>query len=138
MNIKRLSIGTIVGGILIFFLGYLIWDMLFAGFFEANQVPASAVLDRDTYLIWAEALGALSYALLITLGLERGSASATMVDGLKVGAVVGFLLWFTADFTLYSLRETSTLIAVIADPLLEGVRGALAGVAIVLSRKVLG
>lgn len=138
MNIKRLVIGTIVGGVVIFLLGYLIWDMIFAGFFEANQIPAATALDRETYLIWAEALGALAYALLITLGLERGSGEATLVDGLEVGAVVGFLLWFTADFTLYSLRETSTLTAVIADPLLEGVRGALAGLAIVASRKVTG
>jgi hypothetical protein len=138
MNIKRLLIGTIVGGVLIFLLGYLIWEVIFAGFFEANQMPAAAALDRETILIWAEVLGALAYALLITLGLERGSGGATLVDGLKVGAVVGFLLWFTADFTLYSLRETSTLTAVIADPLLEGVRGALGGLAIVLSRKLSG
>ena len=138
MSIKRLTVGTIVGGIVLFALGYLIWDYLFVSFFAANQNPAAAALTREPLLFWAVTLGALSYALLIALGLEGRTAGATIVDGLKVGAIVGFLIWFTSDFTLYGIRDTGTLIATIVDPLLEGIRGAIAGAAIVASRRISG
>ena len=61
-----------------------------------------------------------------------------MVDGLKAGAIVGFLLWVTADFTIYGFDDLSTLASPIADSLLEGVRGAIAGAVIAIARKLAG
>ena len=49
------------------------------------------------------------------------------MDGMKIGAVVGFLLWFTADFILYGLQNVNNLTVAIADPLLELVRGGISG-----------
>ena len=43
MDIKRLIIGTVVGGITVYILGYVIWDMLFAEFFAANAGLATGV-----------------------------------------------------------------------------------------------
>ncbi len=55
--------------------------------------------------IWALALGTLSYAALLTLAIETRADSATIVDGLKIGALVGFLMWFGADFIIYRVRR---------------------------------
>ena len=46
---------------------------------------------------------------------------------MKIGVVVGALLWGTADFVLYGLTNLSTLTGTVADTLLEGVRGGIAG-----------
>ena len=56
--------------------------------------------------------------------------------GVKVGAIVGFLVWFTADFTLYGLTNIANLTRTIVDPLLEIVHGGTGGAVIgfVLSR----
>ncbi len=43
------------------------------------------------------------------------------------GAVAGFLLWFTADFILYGVQNVSNLTRTLVDPLLEFVRGGIAG-----------
>ena len=135
MNIKRLSIGSVVGAIALYLLGMLIWQNLFAEFFEANSGSATGV-DRDTPIIWAVIVGNLFYAVLLTLALESRSASKSLVDGLKIGVVVGALLWGTADFILYGITNLNTLTGAVADTLLEGVHGGIAGgvIAAVLSK----
>ena len=135
MNIKRLSIGSVVGAITLYLLGMLIWVILFADFFDANSGSAVGV-DRDTPILWAVIVGNLFYAMLLTLALESRSASKSLVDGLKIGAVVGALLWGTADFILYGITNLNTLTGAVTDTLLEGVRGGIAGgvIAAVLSK----
>jgi hypothetical protein len=53
-----------------------------------------------------------------------------LVEGAKVGAVVGFLTWFTVDFTLYGFQNVSNLTRTIVDPLLEIVHGGIGGAVI--------
>lgn len=129
MNIKRLSIGTVVGAIVLYVLGYVIWEMLFAGYFEANAGSAMGVA-REAPVQWALIVAALLYGLTLTLALEGRSASASIVDGLKVGVVVGLLLWGTADFTMFALTNLDNLNATIADTLLEGVHAGITGAVI--------
>ncbi len=126
MNTKRLSIGTVVGAVALYLLGMLIWQVLFAGFFDANSGSAVGV-DKEAPIVWALIVGVLFYAALVTLALESRSGAKTLVDGVKVGAVVGVLLWGTADFTLFGVTNISTLAGTCADTLLEGVRGGIAG-----------
>lgn len=126
MNAKQWGFGAIGGGIVLFVLGYVIWDILFAGFFAANTGSATGV-ERESQLLWAVALGSLSQAALITYALGSRGTALTLLNGLKVGAIVGFLLWFTADFTLYGINDVSNLTATIADPLLELVRSGITG-----------
>ena len=126
MDTKRLIIGTIVGGIVLYILGYVIWELVFADFFAANAGSATGVF-RDNPVIWALALGTLSYAALITLAIGTRGGSATIVDGLKVGAIVGFLMWFGSDFSHYGIANVSNLTATIADSLLELVRAGISG-----------
>jgi hypothetical protein len=54
-----------------------------------------------------------------------------------VGATVEFLLWFTADFIVYSYMDMPTLTRTVIDPLLEAVRGGVAGavIAVALARR---
>ena len=129
MDTSRLVRGTVVGGIVVFVAGYLIFDLAFGAFYAANTGTATGV-DRDAQLLWAVAVGSLAYAALITLGIGSRSGSSGVADGLKVGAVVGFLLWCTVDFTLYGVSNVSNLTRTVVDPLLELVRGGIAGGAI--------
>ena len=129
MDTKRLIIGTLVGAITLFVLGYLIWELAFADFFAANAGSATGV-ERDPPLMWAVALGTVSYAALLTLAIGTRGGSATIVEGLKIGAIVGFLMWFGADFIIYGFQNVSNLTATIADSLLELIHGGIAGAVI--------
>jgi hypothetical protein len=135
MNMKRLSIGSAVGLVALYILGYLIWQMIFTDFFAANSGSAAGV-DRESPILWAAVVGTLFYAVLLTLAVETQSGAKTLATGVKVGAVVGFLLWGTTDFILFAYQNVNNLTAVIADTVLEGIRGGICGaiIAAVLSK----
>ncbi len=129
MDIKRFIIGTVVGAITLYALGYLIWELAFADFFAANAGSATGVV-KDPQVIWALALGTLSYAALLTLAIGTRVGSATIVEGLKIGAIVGFLMWFSVDFIHYGIGNVSNLTATIADSLLELIDAGISGAVI--------
>jgi len=135
MNMKRLTVGSLVGFIALYILGVVIWEIVFAEFFATNAGSATGI-DRESPVVWAIALGTLFHAALLTLAIESRSGTAPLADGAKVGAVVGFLLWGTADFVLYGYLNVNNLTATIADVVLEAVRGGIGGaiIAAVLSK----
>lgn len=137
MDTKRLAIGTIVGAIVLYLLGYLIWDILFADFFAENAGTAVGV-EREAPLQWALILGMLLYGLLLALALEAFEVGSNAIKGLIVGAVTGLLVWGTADITLYSLNNVSTLTGAIADTILEGVHGGVTGLIVVIALGFVG
>lgn len=129
MDTKRLVIGSVVGAIVLYAVGYLFWSMLFADFFAANAGSATGV-PREASILWAEIVGVLSYGLFITLALGTRSGDAGIGDGAKVGASVGFLIWFTVDIILFANFNLFNLTAMIADSVLEGIRAGIAGAVI--------
>ena len=129
MDIKRFIIGTVVGAITLYILGYLIFDLAFAEFYAANAGSATGVV-RDNQVVWAVALGTLSYAALLTLAIGSRASSTTIVDGLKIGAIVGFLMWFGADFIFYGIFNISNLTLTFVDSLLELIRAGITGAVI--------
>lgn len=135
MDIKRFIIGTVVGGIAFYILGYIIWDILVADFYAANRGSAVG-LTKDAPVLWAAAVGTLAYAALVTLGLGTRAGATTVMDGVKVGAVVGFLLWLTVNMIFFAYFNISNLTVTIVDPLLEAVRAGLGGavIAVVLGK----
>jgi hypothetical protein len=128
MDSKRFAIATLVGGVVLYAVGYLIFTTAFAAFYAANGGSATGV-DRDGQIVWALAIANLAYAALITFAMGR-RASASIGEGAMVGAVVGFLIWCTVDFVLYGTTNIANLTRTLVDPLLEIVHGGIAGAAI--------
>lgn len=132
MNTKQFVVGIVVATVILFALGYVIWSMLFADFFAANGGGAIGV-DRPEQIVWAVVVGTLAYGLLLTLGLKSRSRPDSIAEGVKVGAIVGLLVWGTADFILFGVTDMSNLTATVADTLLEGVRGAISGAGVAVA-----
>jgi len=126
---KRFLIGTLVGGITLHVLGHLIFILMFGAFYAANQGSATGV-DREVALQWALALGNLSLAALVTLAVAGWPGTITIGKGFKVGAIVGFLVWFGVDFIHYGILNVSNLARTLADPLLEIVHTGITGAVI--------
>ena len=133
MDAKRLAIGTVVGGIAMFVVGYLIWNILldyWNGAFDAAGVA------REPQLLWAVVLSNVPAAALITLAIERGGSS-TIGGGVKIGAIVGFLVWSGVDVAFYANTTIFDLTTIILDPLLASVHHGIGGgvIAAVLGRR---
>jgi hypothetical protein len=135
MGAKRYAIGTLVGGVAVLASGFLIFAVApFRDFYAYAMNAGSATgVAREQPLVWAVALGALSYSALVTLAIGSRAGSMNLRAGIKIGAVVGFLLWFTADFMFYGISNVGNLTSTVVDPLLDAVPGAIAGGAIALA-----
>lgn len=129
MDTKRLAIGTLIGGITLHVVGYLIYVVLFSEFFAANAGSATGVT-REPPLQWAIAVGNLSLAALLTLAIMSRARSATIIEGFKIAGLVGFLVWLGVDFIRYGVENVFNLTTAIVDPLLELVHAGTAGAAI--------
>jgi hypothetical protein len=129
MDVKRLLVGTIAGGVALYVTGYLMFIVIFGNFYAANVGSATGV-DRSIQIQWAEALASLAYAGLITFAMGNRSDVMSLGVGARIGAIVGFLLWLTADFVFYGATNIANLTRTIVDPLLEFVHGGIGGAVI--------
>ena len=135
MSIQKLAIGSVVAAIVLYALGYVIWDILFLDYFAANAGAAGAGL-REDQVLWAILLGTLGYGALVTRTVGAQAGAPTIVAGVKMGALAGFLLWFSADLIIYGLLDLWNLTVTVLDIGLETARAAVSGavVALVLAK----
>lgn len=82
---------------------------------------------------WALILSNLVFALLVTLALKWAGAKS-IVDGLKLGALIGVLYALTVDLGMYSMTTMISCVSVIVvDMLAYALVTALCGLVIVLT-----
>jgi hypothetical protein len=131
MDAKRIIIGTIVGAVVLYVLGYLIFNVLIESFYAANMTSVPGVF-HESQVQWAIILGEAAAAALLTLAILSRGGTPSLAGGAVAGAVVGFLVWVTADFVYYGLASIWTLTIVIVDPFVEAVRHGITGAVIAL------
>lgn len=125
---KRMLMGTVAGGIALFLLGGLIYEVILGGFYEANLGSATGVL-RELPIWWALVLSQLGLAALITYVFLHADV-ATAYDGLKTGVVFGLLFGIAMAFDLYGVTNWSNLTVALVEPFVTAVRMALGGAVI--------
>ena len=129
MTTQRFAIGTVVGGLVLFFLGYLIFGVVFADFFAANAGTATGV-QKEPFDFVSLAIGQLAWGAALTLILGWANVSS-VGQAARVSAIVGLLLFFGFDLTMFATTNNSTLLATVVDPILAAVLFGVAGAAIV-------
>ena len=133
MTLKRFVIGTLVGAATLGAAGVVMFGLAFPSLYTDFMHAGSATgVQREVFVSWAIALALLANGALITLAVATGAGIVTRGAGMTIGAVVNFLLWFTADFMLYGISNVGSLQGTLIDVLFELVAGALAGGTIAL------
>ena len=135
MDMKRFAIGTIVGGITMYVVGYVIFTLIFGPYYAAN-VGAVTNAMREPTLEWAGALGGFAFAALITYVIAESARTPTIAAGFMKGATTGFLAWLSVDLVYYGATNLWNFSIVMLDPVLEFVHSGIGGavIAAVLSR----
>jgi hypothetical protein len=128
MNSQKFIVGGIVGGIVFFLLGWVVYGMLLKDFMAAN-FSSSMREDADT-IWWALILGQIAAGFLLAYII--GKAGATSAGGgAGIGFIVGLLVCLSYDLTLYGISTTITsLKGLAADVAASAVIGAVAGGAV--------
>lgn len=128
MTARQFIACDVAGAVSLAASGYLMFEIVLGDFYAyALNAGAAAGVHRESPLMWAVALGALSYSALITLAVASRPGTPTVRTGITVGAVVGFLVWFAADFMLYGISNVLDLTSALVDPVLEVVPSAITG-----------
>ena len=128
MTIQRLLTGTVVGGIVLFFLGYLIFGIVFDDFFAANAGTATGVPKMPLNFV-ALGIAQLAWGAALTLILNWASVRS-IGQGVTVGGLSGLLFVLGIDLTMYATSNTQNLTAALVDPILAAILFAVAGGAI--------
>ena len=128
MTTQKLLVGTIVGWVVLFFLGYLIFGILMADFYRANAGTATGVEKMPLNLV-AIGIGQLAAAGALTLILSWVGVRS-IVQGAMMGGVVGLLFFLGVDLTTFGSTNTSTLKVTLVEPVIIGILYAIAGGAI--------
>ena len=123
MTLQRLALGTVVGGLVLFLLGYLVYGVLFASFFATNVGTATGVA-REPFNFVALLLGQLT--MIFNWGAVKSAS-----QGAKIGALAGLLFFLGIDLTLYATTNVQNLAASLVDPLLAALLFAVSGAVIV-------
>lgn len=135
MDIKKLIIGGIAGGIVFFFMGWLVYGTLLDDFMRHNPGQIGLIGRKEPAFAFLIG-GQLLYGFLLTYIMIRGNISS-VAGGLLTGAAVGFLLAAAVDLTMYGTSIIISKKGMAADVAGFTVMAAIAGavIAAVTGRK---
>jgi hypothetical protein len=128
MTTQRILVGTVVGGIVLTLLGFLVFVVLFGDFFMSNAGSATGV-QRDPMDFVSLVIGQLAWGAVLTLILGWTSTSS-IAQGAKTAGLVGLLFMLGIDLTMYATTNLTNLTATLVDPVLGAIVFAVAGAAI--------
>ena len=117
---------ALAGGVTLFVVGFLLWGLVFAGYFEAHVGSATGVVKEPMSFLHL-ALGQIVYALLLTVVMAKWAGVSGFGPGMKIGAIMGFLISLSVGLSQFSMANLVDLTAVLTDPFVSGVWGGLGG-----------
>jgi hypothetical protein len=140
MDSKKFLIGTLVGGISFFLLGYLIYGMALSGFYMKHSVaPAGSMKSMSEILWWALILGNLAGGALLTWIFLKLGSIRSFGSGFGTGASIGFFMALSLDLIRYATENTSDLTATLADvgvgTVMNGIVGGIIGAVLGMGAK---
>jgi uncharacterized membrane protein len=128
MDFKKFLIGSLVGGIAYFLLGYLFYGLLLNSFFSQHSIAPSGSMKAMADIIWwVLVLGNLFMGALLTYIFLKVGSVKSFGSGAGTGAAVGFFLWLSIDLINFSTQNSFTHKSLLADVVVGIVMTAIAG-----------
>lgn len=129
MTTKTL-LGGLLGGIAVFFLGWLVWGMALAGIMEAHTNMSCMRPEADmniVYLALSNLLWSMAYAYI-----WQKANITTFSSGATTGAIIAVLIGLSIDLMMYTFSTLNTsltpaMINVPANLVVGGLLGGILG-----------
>ena len=128
MNLKKLMVGSIVGGVLYFLLGWLVYGILLKDLFHTYSGKVGHIIDRpEAEMDWLFLVGGnLAAGILLAWMIQR-TASNTLAKGLVTGTVLGFFMSVSVDCMIYATSYVMSKHGILLDVIAATVIGAITG-----------
>lgn len=134
MDIKKLLIGGIVGGILYFGLGYLVYGNLLFNFMKNHPGATVTGVDRtmEEFQFMYLTIGNLAMGFLLAYIFVKGNINA-LAGGIVTGAIVGLLISVGFDSMMYATTNIVSKTAMAADVCAYTVISAVVGAGVTMA-----
>jgi len=128
MNTGKILLSGLVGGVVAFLLGFLIYGLALSNFFESNMGSATGGMRGEGEMLWAPMIiGHLAWGLLFAVIYARWASISTFATGAKAGAVIGLLVALTFNMIQLGSTHISNLTASITDVVIVTLVSAIIG-----------
>lgn len=121
MNVKKLIVGGIVGGIVDYLLGGLFYGVLFT-----NVYPETPEMKHEFIL-----LGCMTFGFFVSYLFNQLATISDAATGLKAGAIIGLLSGLYMNFFMYANQPVDYNL-MLTDIGISVVMGAVVGAAVAL------
>ncbi len=138
MNASTRMMATLVGFVVFFLLGWLLYGMLLMDFFSSNAGSAIGVSRSESEMVWWALIGGnVLQAYFLVYVFDKMNNVKSFMAGLKAGAVIGLILGLGFNLTMYGTTNMMNLTGTLVDPLVSMVMMGITGGAIgmVMGRK---
>ncbi len=130
MNAQKRILATVVGTVVAFFGGWIIYGMLAEGLFEGHM-DNSLSRGEENMIWWALILGNLFLAYLLAYIFEHWNGGVKgIMAGLKIGVMIGLIMALGYDFMMYSMSTMMDLTGLFIDVICSGLWMGLTGGAV--------
>ena len=128
MITNKVLIAGLLGALVAFVLGWVIWGVLLVNFMEGTSGSATGVMRSDDEMVWwALVLGHLALGMLFALIFSRWAGISTFMTGAKAGAVIGGLMTIFFDMVMLATTHISTPTGAVVDIVASIVSSAITG-----------
>ncbi len=129
MDMKKLILGTLAGGIVYFLLGYLVYAMLMADFFASHSSAGAIALmkSEEEMKFYPLAMGNLAHAALLAYVFLKWANIKSFGEGLMGGAVIGLLMAAGFDLIMYDTMKMMSITGICVDIIVYTIMTAVTG-----------
>lgn len=128
MSSNRFVLAALAGGVVNFVVGFVLYGVLLASFFAANQGSAVGAMKEVPDLVHL-GLGQLVFGVFLAVVIDKWARVGGLAAGLRIGAISGLLMGLGYDLTMFGVSNISNITATLVDPLVFMVQMACAGAA---------
>jgi hypothetical protein len=130
MDIPKFIVGGLLGGVINFFAGWLVWGILLMDYMGKHVTNSAVFRSEEGMLFWALIVGNLCFGFLVAYILYLAKVRSAR-SGAIIGAISGALMIASFDFTLYAqmdIYDTGIFIPdILASAFVTGLVGAAVG-----------
>jgi uncharacterized membrane protein YqhA len=128
MNTNKLLVGTLIGGVAFFLLGWVLYGMVF-GKTLAELMPNMAAIQRPNmeYDMVAMVVANLALGFFLAYIFEKWASIRSFMGGLVAGATLFFVIAFAYDSIWHATTTVGSWGGTVLDAVISAVQGGLAG-----------